>query len=216
MLVFLFILVILVKKKCQAVRTLVTSCRVDVVCLQETKMAAVSRGTILSMLGSDFTNWVQLPSVGASGGILIAWRHGLDRAQASRIDQYSVSTQFSTSDLQPWWLTCVYGPQGDDNKILFLQEIKNLRAGCQGPGLVVGDFNLITSVEDKNNGNINRAMVGRICSFGLSLGLREFPPFSPLRPPSFREFFVWSSFGLAQQREIFCVLLGSVTVPLYL
>ena len=139
---------------------------------------------------------MQLPSVGASGGILIAWRHGLDRAQASRIDQYSVSTQFSTSDLQPWWLTCVYGPQGDDNKILFLQEIRNLRAGFQGPGLVVSDFNLITSVEDKNNGNINRAMVGRICSFGLSLGLREFPPFSPLRPPSFREFFVWSNFGL--------------------
>lgn len=55
------------------VRSLVTSCLVDVVCLQETKMAGVSHGIILSMLGTDFTNWVELPAVGASGGILIAW-----------------------------------------------------------------------------------------------------------------------------------------------
>jgi hypothetical protein len=51
--------------------------------LQETKMAGVSCGIILSMLGTDFTNWVELPAVGASGGILIAWRHGLGQAHAS-------------------------------------------------------------------------------------------------------------------------------------
>jgi exonuclease III len=69
-----------------AVHTLVNSSRVDVVCLQETKMAAVSRGTLLSMLGSDFSYFIELPSIGASGGILIAWRHGLGQASASRID----------------------------------------------------------------------------------------------------------------------------------
>ena len=60
-----------------AVHTLVNSSRVDVVCLQETKMAVVSRGTLLSMLGSHFFYFIELPSIGASGGILIAWRHGL-------------------------------------------------------------------------------------------------------------------------------------------
>ena len=68
------------------VHTLVNSSRVDVVCLQETKMAAVSRGTLLSMLGSDFSYFIELPSIGASGGILIAWRHNLGQASASRID----------------------------------------------------------------------------------------------------------------------------------
>ena len=57
-----------------SVRTLVTSARIDIVCLQETKMAGVSRSTLLSMLGSDFYS-VELPSVGASGGVLVAWRH---------------------------------------------------------------------------------------------------------------------------------------------
>ena len=88
-------------------------------------MDAVSRGTLLSMLGSDFSDFVELPAIGASGGILIAWRHGLGQARATRVDQYSVSIEFSPSGLQLWWLTCVYGPQGDDNKLLFLQELRN-------------------------------------------------------------------------------------------
>ena len=77
------------------------------------------------MLGSDFSDFVELPAIGASGGILIAWRHGLGQARATRVDQYSVSIEFSPSGLQLWWLTCVYGPQGDDNKLLFLQELRN-------------------------------------------------------------------------------------------
>ena len=157
------------------VHTLVNSSRVDVVCLQETKMAAVSRGTLLSMLGSDFSYFIELPSIGASGGILIAWRHGLGQASASRIDQYSVSVEFSPRGLQPWWLTCVYGPQGDDNKLLFLQELRSIRANCQGPWLLLGDFNLITSVEDKNNRNINRAMMGRFRRLINDLELRDLP-----------------------------------------
>jgi len=157
------------------VHTLVNSSRVDVVCLQETKMAAVSRGTLLSMLGSDFSYFIELPSIGASGGILIAWRHGLGQASASRIDQYSVPVEFSPRGLQPWWLTCVYGPQEDDNKLLFLQELRSIRANCQGPWLLLGDFNLITSVEDKNNRNINRAMMGRFRRLINDLELRDLP-----------------------------------------
>ena len=56
------------KARQDTVRTLVNSSRVDVVCIQETKMATVSRSTILSTLGSDFAHFVELPSVGASGG----------------------------------------------------------------------------------------------------------------------------------------------------
>ena len=141
-----------------SVRTLVSSAKIDIVCLQETKMSVLSRATLLSMLGSDFSHWIDLPAAGASGGILVAWRQGLGPATASRVDNYSVSLQFSPTALEPWWLTCVYGPQGDDNKVLFLQELRNVRSACHGPWTVLGDFNLITSEEDKNNGNLNRAI----------------------------------------------------------
>jgi exonuclease III len=58
-----------------AVRVMADASKIDVVCLQETKLSNVSRSLILSMLGSDFdNNFICLPSEGASGGILIAWR----------------------------------------------------------------------------------------------------------------------------------------------
>jgi len=74
-----------------AMRTLVNSSRVDFVCLQETKMPVISQGVILSMLGSVFSHWVVLPAVGASGGILLAWRQDLGPATASRVDEHSIS-----------------------------------------------------------------------------------------------------------------------------
>jgi len=66
-----------------SIRTFVDSSHVDIVCLLETKVAAVPRQTILASLDSDFNNFVELPADGASGGILIAWQHGLGLAAAS-------------------------------------------------------------------------------------------------------------------------------------
>jgi len=67
-----------------AVRVLVDAARIDILCLQETKMSAISRQLILSMLGSDFdNNFICRPSIGASGGILIAWRRRLGTVQDS-------------------------------------------------------------------------------------------------------------------------------------
>lgn len=78
-----------------AVRLMVDSSRIDIVCLQETKMADISRGLILSMLGSEFdNNFCFLPSIGASGGVMVAWRNRLGAARASRVDSHCVSVQF--------------------------------------------------------------------------------------------------------------------------
>ena len=74
-----------------AIRNLISNSRVDIVCLQETKMSVMSVGVILSSMGSDFTNWIDLPAAGASGGIVVAWRQGLGPALATRVDNYSLS-----------------------------------------------------------------------------------------------------------------------------
>ena len=91
--------------RCNAVRD---SARVDVVCLQETKMVDVSRFLVLRMLGPAFDNFVFLPSVGASGGILVAWNNSIGICAGSRVDDHSVSVNFHSSTSPPWWLTCVW------------------------------------------------------------------------------------------------------------
>jgi exonuclease III len=158
-----------------SVRTLVQSIRADVVCLQETKMETISQWLVFSTLGTDFCHFSVLPSVGASGGVLVAWRQAIGHAGSIRVDAHCVSVQFLPADGEPWWLTCVYGPQGNDNKINFLQELRLVRSNCHGPWVVAGDFNLIYKDKDKNNPNLNRAMMGRFRRVLDDLALKELP-----------------------------------------
>jgi exonuclease III len=159
-----------------AVRSLVQSLNLDVVCLQESKMSSCSRGLIPSMLSVDFdNNFVTLPAVGASGGIIVAWRASLGNIQASRIDTYSASIQFKPINGEAWWITCVYGPQGNDEKIAFLQELRVFWVQCAAPWLLGGDFNLIYKDEDKNNTNYIRAMMGRFRRLIDDLAIKEVP-----------------------------------------
>lgn len=44
---------------------------------------------------------------------------------------------------------------------MFLGELRATHATCAGPWLIAGDFNLIYCTEDKNNHNLDRAMMGR-------------------------------------------------------
>lgn len=143
-----------------SVCSLVSSSGADIICIQETKITDISPRVMLSTFGSDFTSFVSVPSIGASGGILVVWRRHIGVTGAQRVDNFSTSIQFSTENGQAWWLTCVYGPQGNDDKIQFLQELRDIRAACPGPWMIAGDFNLIYKDEDKNNTNYNRVMMG--------------------------------------------------------
>jgi exonuclease III len=78
-----------------------------------------------------------------------------------RVDVHSVSVQFDQLDVSPWCFTGVYGPQSDELKIQFLQELRNIRMACTSPWAVGGDFNIIYRAQDKSNVNMDRATMGR-------------------------------------------------------
>lgn len=54
-----------------------------------------------------------------------------------------------------WWLTSVYGPQGDVEKLAFQAELQELRALITEPWLIGVDFNMITCAGNKNNDRVN-------------------------------------------------------------
>jgi hypothetical protein len=70
------------------------------------------------------------------GGILLAFKINSCKVIQYRIDTFSVSAQFQHSDGTPWWLTELYGPQLDNLKILFLQELQLIRNLCNGPWMI--------------------------------------------------------------------------------
>jgi hypothetical protein len=74
----------------------VVASKIDVVCIQETKMEDISRILVIQMLGQEFSTTSScLRSVlGGGGGFLISWRNRLGDLENFRIDPHSVSVQF--------------------------------------------------------------------------------------------------------------------------
>jgi hypothetical protein len=73
----------------------------------------------------------------------------------------------------PWWLTTVYGPQDEQEKVAFLEELRQLCTGRVGPWLLCGDFNLIYKAMDKSCGRLNRRLMGKMRRFLQDLELLE-------------------------------------------
>ena len=88
-------------------------------------------------------------------------------------DSHCITGYVSPKEGTPWWLTVVYGPQEDEHKINFLNELSERRLLCPGPWLVVGDFNLILYAADKNNSNLDRRMMGKFKRFVDNNALKE-------------------------------------------
>lgn len=163
------------KARRDSVRDVIMSVNADIVCIQETKIANMSQHLLLSVLGSAYDKSIVLPAIGTRGGILLAWRGNVCQAIASRVDTFLVSMLFAEQEGRNWWFTGVYGPQEDNEKVLFLQELRDIRSLCSGPWLVAGDFNLIYQAADKNNNNLDRAMMGRFRKFLGDTEVKEIP-----------------------------------------
>lgn len=158
------------------VRKVVESCKPNIICLQETKLALIEQRDVLSLSGQEFRDFAFLPAQGTRGGVLVTWRDGVfGVVDHWRVHRYSVSVKFSDEDERPWWFTGVYGPSQDADKSAFLEELREVRTHCPGPWVIAGDFNMIYLSEDKNNTNLNRAMMGIFRRFVNDLELKEIP-----------------------------------------
>jgi hypothetical protein len=143
-----------------SVRDIILSSHTNIVCLQETKLATVS-SQLLTVFGSTFDKFV-------TPDRWFSWRY-FDHLEgcllpriSSQVDRYPVSIQFAEQDGRNWWFTGVYGPQEDEQKLRFLQEY----------GLPVY---MVYQAADKNNANLNTAMMGRFRRFLDDTNLKELP-----------------------------------------
>lgn len=78
-------------KKRRPIKDLVNRNRVEVVLIQESKLEVVDRRIIREISGFARTGWAFLPSVGASGGVIIFWDKDRILEVASRVDNFSVT-----------------------------------------------------------------------------------------------------------------------------
>lgn len=155
------------------VRSVVVENKCSVVCLQETKLNVISNALASQFLGPNISMFHYLPADGTRGGVLLGWDPTVVDCSDVTLNEFFLSALLSFVDGGSHGLTIVYGPQAEQDKIRFLQELRDSRAAIPGEWLLVGDFNLIYQDSDKNNGNLHRRMMGRFRRVLDDLELQE-------------------------------------------
>lgn len=150
----------------------VVSSNASVVCFQESKLEVVNAVLIFELCGPGFNCFEVLPAEQTRGGVIIAWKGDLLQGTLVHTGRWSLIVNLSWGD-RSWSLSSVYGPQADDEKLLFLDEMSAIRDLCLVEWIITGDFNLITVAADKNNLRINRRLMNAFRSKVNELELKE-------------------------------------------
>uniref|UniRef100_A0A7C8YQP7 Endonuclease/exonuclease/phosphatase domain-containing protein n=1 Tax=Opuntia streptacantha TaxID=393608 RepID=A0A7C8YQP7_OPUST len=94
--------------------------RCDIAILQETKMEEVNFSTAFSLWGRRSVDWLVLPSVGRSGGIVFIWDDQVLELVDSKVGTYAICGKFkSLNDDFLWGLIGVYGPNDDNLRLSY-------------------------------------------------------------------------------------------------
>jgi exonuclease III len=100
-----------------SIKGLIRDCKVDLVCLMETKMEAITRVVVRSLWGCQHVDWCYMGASGASVGILIMW----DRRTVEKVDEcvgrYTLAVSLHNAyDNFMWAFRGVYGPNDDGER----------------------------------------------------------------------------------------------------
>lgn len=129
----------------------------DIICLQETKKETFDVIFLKKICPAGFDSFEYLPSVGASGGILVAWKGALFKGNKIFSNDFCISLEFTSAHNNAQWiLTAVYGPCTPEGKVIFVEWLKNIQMPQHIDWMILGDFNLIRKAEDRNKpgGNV--------------------------------------------------------------
>ncbi|RVX19375.1 putative ribonuclease H protein [Vitis vinifera] len=98
-------------EKRKIIKSIIKSNKVDVVCLQETKIKDMSTGIVRSLGVGRHIDWRAINSKGAAGGVLVFWDNRVIDLLEVEEGMFSVSCLFKNCmDGMRWVFTGVYGP----------------------------------------------------------------------------------------------------------
>lgn len=130
--------------------------------LQETKREAFDRAYVKKFCPRHLSEFVFSPSRGASGGLITVWNPNQFRGEMVQVNQYSITIKFSPlANGKSFHHTSICGPSSPDEKDSFINWLYNFDCSEIEDWVIMGDFNLIRSPENRNRsgGNHNDMML---------------------------------------------------------
>jgi mannosylglycoprotein endo-beta-mannosidase len=147
----------------------------DFVGLQETKKEHFNESFLL-YVHKDFI-WHVLLAKGSAGGILIGFNGRKFEILACMNGDFCASVMIKNCyDKFVWRLIVIYGSPYEEGKLSFIQELDTFLDNWDGPTIIGGDFNLVSSCKKKNNGIVNFKWVDLFTDWINKNGLIELKP----------------------------------------
>lgn len=148
----------------------------DIISIHEMKRSNFDLPYIKKFCPRSFDDFCYLPSVGASGGILVVWKSSIFIGTEIFQNNFAISVEFSSRlNNDTWVLTSVYGPCDTEGREIFMNWFGNIQVPDDMDWLIVGDFNLIRKPEDRNRPGENMGDMLMFNDAISSLGIMEIP-----------------------------------------
>ena len=158
--------------KRKIIKTFIRNQKVDLLCIQETKIQPMSKGVVRSLGSGKFLGWRALDAEGVAGGILICW----DKRSLDILDweegQFSLSYKFrNVEDGAVWVFTGVYGLFTKVERECLWKEFGAIRGLWEDPWCLGGDFNITLLQRERNNQRRITSEMRRFAEIVDELGL---------------------------------------------
>lgn len=138
-------------KKWDSVKNKVLQANCEIICLQETKIQNLDLAFLRKIFPPCFDDFLYVPSVGASGGVLTAWNSQLFSGTLRIISGFGIGVEFSSKfDDSSWTLVNIYGPCTPEGKREFIDWLKHIEIPINEDWIFMGDFNLYRCPENRN------------------------------------------------------------------
>ncbi|KAJ9671078.1 hypothetical protein PVL29_027188 [Vitis rotundifolia] len=146
--------------KRKIIKAFIRNQKVDLLCIQETKIHLMSEGMVKSLGVGRFLDWRTLDASGSVGGVLVCWDKRSLEILDWEVGQFSISCKFrNVENGVVWVFTGVYGPFTKEERESLWFELGATRGLWGDPWCVGGDFNIILSQGERSRqGNLTSAM----------------------------------------------------------
>jgi len=166
------------KSKCNNARLAIPQTTPTILFFQESKLQTIDCFKACSFLpATHASSFSFLASNGAySGGIVTAWDQSCLSLLSSSHTPHSLTTTLQ-SNFSSFILTVTnyYVPCSHSDKQAFLDDLIELQSSLSDAWVVLGDFNLIRSPDDRSNGNFNHQEAGWFNDAIEAMDLQELP-----------------------------------------
>ena len=164
------------RSKRKVIKALIRSHKVDLVCLQETKIQEMSQGVIHSLGVGRFLGWGAVDARGAAGGVVVFWDKRVLELVGLEVGIFSISCRFKNcEDGFMWFFTGVYGPTMKRYREPFWEELGAIRGLWSDPWCIGGDFNVIRFPSERSRVGRLSGPMRRFSEVLDELALRDMP-----------------------------------------